>query len=101
MALFRKQANGHLVPVPEQTPRAYSLESVLREQLAQAFEREDFAQLVLVGSANDIAWTQSCLPESISKKVVAEIKYPLMSAWFSSDSQTSKLTQALAHVLEH
>jgi len=57
-----------------------------------------FNQLILVGSAVDISWMQSLLPDHISKQVVAEIEYPLISAWFSTPANVSKLTNALDNV---
>ncbi len=99
-ALFSKQVDGRLILVLEQGSPVSSFEGGLREQLIKASDHADFAQLVLVGSANDIAWTQASLPDAVSKRVVAEVEYPLISAWFGSTSQMSKLTQALTHVLE-
>jgi hypothetical protein len=98
-ALFSKQADGHLKPLESKTCEGASLVDDVREQLTSAAERGAFSQLVLVGSANDIAWTQASLPIAVSKHVVAEIEYPLMAGWFGPIDRT-KLTQALDYVFE-
>lgn len=96
-ALFSKQADGHLKPVESQACEGASLVDGVRERLTRAAERGAFSQLVLVGSTNDIAWTQASLPIAVSKHVVAEIEYPLMAGWFGPTDR-AKLTQALDHV---
>ena len=72
----------------------------LSNYLTAAFEQGDFSQLVLVGSANDISWTQASLPSSVSKQIVAEIEYPLMSGWFRSSVDSAQLMQALENVFK-
>ncbi len=97
-ALFTKQADGHLIPVLEQGTPVSSFEGGLRDRLIHASEHAIFSQLVLVGSANDIAWTQASLPATVSKQVVAEIEYPLVSSWLRTPEDTSKLLQALENL---
>lgn len=99
VAVFHKQANGNLVPVMDGS-NVSALAEDLCERLMLALERAEFSQIVLVGSANDIAWTQALLPSSISKHVVAEIKYPLISQWFSYPSEERKLVNALENVFK-
>ena len=98
VALFRKQADGHLLPLDERGCRVSSFEGGLRNQLIDASEAAQFSQLVLVGSANDIAWMQVSLPVAVSKLVVAEIEYPLIATWFCASTDKGKLTQVLEHV---
>jgi hypothetical protein len=97
VALF-KQSEGHLSPLLDNGSNVSSFANDLRERLTNASEHGDFSQLVLVGSANDISWMQASLPISVSKQVVAEIEYPLMSAWFSAPSDMRRLTQALENI---
>ncbi len=99
-ALFQKQSDGHLSPLLENGSNISSFANDLRDRLTNALEHGDFSQLVLVGSANDISWTQASLPISVSKQVVAEIEYPLMLAWFSAPSNTGRLTKALETMLQ-
>lgn len=40
-----------------------------------------FEQVVLIGSANDLAWMNAMLPSEISSRVVAEMHYPLRGEW--------------------
>lgn len=96
--LFEKQADGHLRLLPQEGSAVASFTDALRDHLAGAAERSAFSQLVLVGGANDISWTQASLPPSISGKVVAEIEYPLIPGWFTPPGGMEKLTQALEHV---
>lgn len=98
-ALFQKQSDGHLTPLKNEIGTSLFADT-LRDRLTSASEHGDFSQLVLVGSANDISWTQASLPSSVSKQVVAEIEYPLMSGWFSTPSDMGRLTQALENVFQ-
>jgi len=100
VALFHKQSDGHLLPLLENGSNVSSFANDLRDRLINGLEHGDFSQLVLVGSANDLSWTQASLPSSVSKQVVAEIEYPLMSAWFGTPSDMGRLTQALENVFQ-
>lgn len=59
----------------------------------------NFDQLVLVGSAGDIAWIHSTLPEAVSRHIAAEIKYPLMAQWFRDTAHPTYLVEALGVAL--
>lgn len=98
-ALCSKQPDGHLIPVIGDE-EVSSFANGIRERLARASECVEFSQLVLIGSANDLSWTQASLPASVSKQVVAEIEYPLIPAWFDAASDRRRLTQALEHVFQ-
>jgi hypothetical protein len=100
IALFSKQPDGHLLPLSKHGSNVSAFADTLRDRLVNAFEQGDFSQLVLVGSANDISWTQASLPVSVSKQVAAEIEYPLMPAWFGTPSDTGRLAQALETVFK-
>lgn len=98
IALFQKQADGHLSPLSD--GHGWLGAEGVRDRLVEASQSSAFSQLVLVGSASDIAWTQASLPASVSQHIVAEIEYPLLSGWFKAPSHISRLTQALEHVFE-
>jgi hypothetical protein len=66
--------------------------------LSAAAKSEKFNQLILVGSETDISWAQALLPPTLSKYIVAEIKYPLMQSWFQQAPDLSKLTNALENL---
>ncbi len=98
-ALFQKQTNGHLLPLLEDGTNISSFANGLSDRLSNASEHGDFSQLVLVGSGNDISWTQASLPNAVSKHVVAEIQYPLVAGWFAQ-TDWHKLAQALNHLFK-
>ena len=91
VAIFQKQNDGNLIPIAD---GGIGFAEGLSGRLSTALEGGELSQIVLVGSANDIAWTQALLPSTVSKRVVAEIKYPLMSDWFS----TTRLVKALENI---
>ena len=97
-ALFQKLPDGHLMPLSHNDSVIATFTDGLSNHLTTAFEQGDFSQLVLVGSANDISWTQASLPSSVSKQIVAEIEYPLMAGWFRSSADSSQLMQALQNI---
>lgn len=49
-----------------------------------------FNQLLLVGSPVDISWMLLSLPEAVTQKVAAEIKYPLLPSWFKQQEEGGK-----------
>ena len=99
ISLFRKYTDGHLELIPQGgNSIAPSIEEC-RNYLTDASKKAQFGQLVLVGSANDIAWVQACLPETIVRHIIAEIKYPLVPNWFRTSPQLDGLAHALEHVL--
>lgn len=97
-ALFQKQGDGSLAPLLDCGSNISSFADGMSDRLVSASENAEFGQLVLVGSANDISWMQTSLPRAAAKRVVAEIEYPLMSAWFEKPADIAKLTQALENV---
>lgn len=54
-------------------------------------------QLVLIGSENDMKWARQMIPDDVARKVIAEIPYPLLSAWFVQRNENLK--QALDNVV--
>lgn len=95
LGLFHKIESGlHRVPLESTDP----LQN-LREKLLAATQSGALQQLVVVGSAKDIAWTHQLLPPALSGQVVAEIEYPLMAAWFAAAADDEKLIQVLSHIV--
>ena len=72
-----------------------SLEAFL-SAIRAAAENEEFDQLMVVGSPQDVAWVEAALPEAASQRIVAEMQYPLLPAWFTApEALTSALSQVL------
>lgn len=92
-ALFRKQENGHLIPVAHSA----SFLDTVHNHLMPALTASDAHHLVLVGSTNDLSWTHMSLPEPLVKHIVAEINYPLIADWFTAAPDHERL----GHVLEN
>jgi len=97
-ALFQKQIDGHLIPLTHESGAPMFVDT--RDHLTDASQHGAFSQLVLIGSANDLAWTQASLPVVVSKQVVAEIEYPLIPAWFGGPPNKGRLAQALENVFQ-
>ncbi len=98
VSLFERHADGGMTllrPSDEAiTPRVEELQQFL----LHASQENKFSQLVLVGTANDIAWAEAILPESMTAQIVAEIQYPLIPTWFREEASLPKLTKALEQV---
>lgn len=70
----------------------------LNHMLEESCKSERFDQLMLVGSASDTAWLLAALPEDASRRVVAQVEYPLLPGWFSA-AAVGQLGSALTRVL--
>ncbi len=101
LSLFEKTVDAKLKLMPQSEQSVFSSLDNFRDVLALAEDRNQFDQLILVGGGSDIAWVQMSLPSSVSKHIVAEIKYPLIAAWFTSSPTQPQLTQALENLLLH
>lgn len=101
IALFEKHADGHLELLPRSEGDSVHSVDRLRACLADVSLGGSTPQLVLVGSANDIAWTEALLPETIAKHIIAEIQYPLVNGWFRGSPDLRQLSHALEQVLTH
>jgi len=84
VCLFEKK--GSSLSVQENHPVFFSMEAVVG-LLMDSSLKCGIDQLILVGSANDIAWVHTLLSADIAKHIVAEIEYPLVPAWFKPDGQ--------------
>lgn len=96
VAPYSMKADGTLTPL-ENIERGvlFSWDEV-RDMLQHGFCGND--PLLLVGSPVDIAWLRAALPLGVDQRVSAEIVYPLIPTWFSSQGRSS-LTSALGNVL--
>ncbi len=100
ISLFEKKSDGHLALLPQQnSPVASSVDEFLRT-MENAASMNKFSRLLVVGSANDVAWLHHALPNDIAKSIVAEIEYPLISSWFGNNADAEKLQNALEQVLQ-
>lgn len=101
IALFEKDERGRLSPlVLEGSEGCFaSMQSFMQAILAAAREHR-FGQLLLVGSANDVAWLRAALPDTVAKFVAAEVEYPLLPAWFRRGDEGRGLTQALGNLFQ-
>lgn len=71
----------------------------LRQHLLEAIEKKLFDQLVIIGSATDLAWVHLALDGEIAKRINAEIQYPLVSEWFKQTPEMPSLCKALDNIL--
>lgn len=58
-----------------------------------------FTQLIVVGSPVDIAWVHASLPPEVARMIVAEVRYPLLNAWFGDAEGMRQLKHALSTVV--
>lgn len=70
----------------------------MQDVLSHASLSQRMGQLVLEGSAHDIAWLRAALPTEVAVHVVAEIPFPLLPAWFE-DHGEQQLYEALTPLL--
>lgn len=95
ISLFEKQAGGHLALLPCGGEAVFPSMESFHTILKQAEAEHRLEQLVLVGSANDIAWMHHSLPPTIAHHIAAEINYPLVSGWFREPAPLQGLAGAL------
>ena len=101
MALYEKRQQGcgaELIPLGQEIV-PLSLESLVA-LLKTKYAQKQFEQLLIIGSANDLSWVQSLLPEEIANCVVAEIRYPLIANWFNETPHMKTLGKALHNLLQ-
>jgi hypothetical protein len=66
--------------------------------LLHACDARRFNQLLLVGSASDIAWIRSVIPEAVCYHISAESHVPLQAEWFTTPP-AKDLYEAVRHCL--
>ncbi len=91
--VLRKDAGGLQ---PALAPQATLKD--MQDVLSHASLSQRMGQLVLAGSAHDIAWLRAALPTVVAVHVVAEIPFPLLPAWFE-DHGEQQLYEALMPLL--
>lgn len=79
-------------------PDSQSANDVSRT-LDECLKRQEYTQLIVVGSPVDIAWVHSTLTEAVARSVVAEVRYPLLVSWFSGAEEFLRLKQVLESVV--
>ena len=82
ISLFAKDAQGVLSPLAQNGNAVFSCLEEFQKAIDKADQAHTFDQLILVGASNDIGWIHASLPQSVTRAIVAEINYPLLSAWF-------------------
>ena len=98
ISLFEKDMRGTFLPIPQSDQAVFASLDQFQKSINQAEQAHAFDQLVIVGGGNDIAWIHASLPESAMRHIVAEIEYPLLSAWFKQPLPLQNLTHALEGV---
>jgi hypothetical protein len=101
IALLEKDAQGRISLLSgEGSSTCFNSTESFIQAIVSASREHRFSQLLLVGSANDMAWLRAALPDTVAKFVAAEIEYPLLPAWFHQGRQGQGLTQALGNLFQ-
>lgn len=98
VALFEQQASGALRPLIHKGEAIFATLGNFQRAMTQADETHAFEQLVIIGSAGDVAWVHASLPSPVACRIAAEIEYPLLPAWFRQSLPLPQLKQALQSV---
>ena len=96
VSLFEKKSDG-ILPLPIDEYGVCLQVGEFLSLVAEAGGSRKFSQLVIVGSAADMATMRDSLPVDVAKFIAAEIEYPLLTNWFSRDDNQD-LCQALGAV---
>jgi hypothetical protein len=99
ISLFEKNPQGKLVPLSHNGSVVFSSLEEFQKAIHQADQAHAFDQLILVGTNNDIGWIHVSLPQSVTRTIVAEINYPLLSAWFKQSLPMPTMTHMLEAML--
>jgi hypothetical protein len=99
LALYEKwhHASAELIPLGQDIVPD-SLEALVA-LLKKSYTEKKFEQLLLVGNQNDLNWVQLLLPEEVANCIVAEIRYPLLEAWFAETPRMQSLNNTLRELL--
>ena len=100
ISLFDKHADGTLALLLQEGGAVAPSVDHARASIDEALRKGTCTQLVLIGSSKDMAWVQTLLPEHVSHHIVAEIAYPLMSAWFRQSPAMTHMIEALQQVFQ-
>lgn len=96
IGLLEKEGGSFAAPQEEAVlfvePQAFA------DYLRAGARQQQFDQLVLIGSGNDLAWMSAILPAELGTRVVAEMSYPLCAEWFHEPG-LGQLKAALAPLI--
>lgn len=95
ISLFEKSGQRMLTPLAQNRQGVFASMEQFQKFIDKADHDNVFDQLVIVGAGNDIAWIHASLPNSATRHIVAEIKYPLLPSWFKQSLPLPTLTHAL------
>ena len=98
ISLFEKDRRGTFLPLPQNGQGVFASLEQFQKSIDKADHEHAFDQLVIVGGGNDLAWIHASLPQSATRHIVAEIEYPLLSAWFKQPLPLPNLSHALEGV---
>jgi hypothetical protein len=99
VSLFEEKNHGTAtIELKNKESVFYSVDS-FKQFIDASEDARAFDKLILVGSANDIAWVHSSLSNEAARHIAAEIKYPLLVSWFKEPEQMPNFAQALKSVL--
>lgn len=94
VSLFEKSGT-ELHPVTCDGETIFSSMERFHQLIKDSAEQDKFNQLVVVGASNDVAWIHTSLPQTASRRIVAEMQYPLLPGWFPDTSQLSHVLQTV------
>ncbi len=90
---------GRLSPVKQGESMVSVSANGFWHMIDTALKQDRLDQLVIVGSPNDISWVHLALPHDAARKIVAEIRYPLMPAWMKQVPGMESLASAIEQVM--
>lgn len=95
VSLFKK-VDSHLEIIPNNGGTVFPSLEALNSVIREGIEKNQFDQLMVIGSQHDVAWVHMSLPEAAAARIVAEMEYPLLPGWFPN---AGELSHALQQVL--
>ena len=98
VALLEK-SRDHLTVIPQGEGNIFPSLEDFSKAIRAAARDGLFDKLLIVGTPSDIAWLQMSLPAEAINRVVAEVQYPLLPAWFNQTPALPDLSHALERVL--
>lgn len=97
ICLLKKNAQHQLMP--HNSEPVFASPQAFTDYMRSKSCGQHSDQLVLVGSGNDLAWLSAILTPELSKRVVAEMAYPLRNEWFHEPS-LMQLKSALSPLMQ-
>ncbi|HEU5048071.1 MAG TPA: hypothetical protein VFT64_09555 [Rickettsiales bacterium] len=94
-----QQKDGGLVQIAPEQITVFTSVQAFWQVMDKAVRSNEVDQIIIVGSEGNIAWVQLLLPPDALKRVVAEIRYPLMTRWLEPSSDPEMLVKVLELVL--